>query len=260
MKIALALEYNGAAFHGLQMQASVATVQGAVQTALSQVADEPITLFAAGRTDAGVHAALLPAHFQTTRKRQPSAWVKGGNALLPPAVKILWAKPVAESFHARHSAQRRSYQYLLLNRAAPPGLLAQHAGYCPAPLSAAAMRHAARYLRGERDFSAFRAASCQAKSARRQLYHLRIKKKDDLFVFDFCGNGFLHHMLRNIIGALLEVGRGRRPPQWTAQLLASRNRALAPPTAAAAGLYFTGADYPPRYKLPPCHRPAPFNA
>ena len=257
MKIALALEYNGASFHGWQSQPGGNTLQDAVEQALSQVAGEQIRVHAAGRTDAGVHATLMPAHFETGIKRQASAWVNGGNACLPPPVKILWAKPVAAAFHARFHAERRYYRYILLNRATPPALLGTMVGYCHIPLDIAAMRQASRYLRGEHDFSTFRAAACQAKTAVRQLYQLRIRKKDDWVIFDFCGNAFLHHMLRNIVGTLLVVGRKRQPPRWLRDLLTAGDRTLAAPTMAANGLYFTGAEYHSRYRLPPCYRATP---
>lgn len=257
MKVALALEYDGSPFHGWQSQPGGQTVQDHVERALSAVAGHAVRVYAAGRTDAGVHAALMPAHFETEVRRQPSAWVKGGNAHLPATIKMLWAKPVRSHFHARHSSQRRYYQYILLNQPTPPALLHSHAGHCPQPLELAAMRQAARFLRGEHDFSAFRAAACQAKSPRRHLYHLRIRRRGCWLIFDFCGNGFLHHMVRNIVGALLYVGRQRQPPQWIRALLAAGDRNLSAPTAAAAGLYFNGALYDATYRLPPAVRGCP---
>ncbi len=257
MKIALAIEYDGSAFRGWQAQACGQTVQNTLQQALAQVAQENITTTAAGRTDAGVHAALMPVHFNSNAKRQPSMWVRGCNAHLPATVKVLWATPVQENFHARYSAQRRYYQYILLNRPTPPGLFANAIGYCHADLDVPAMRRAARSLRGEYDFSAFRAAACQAKTSVRQLHYLRIRQRGQWIVFDFCGNGFLHHMIRNIVGALLYVGRKRRSVPWLRELRLSGDRTLAPPTAAASGLYFNGASYEQQHQLPSCYRPAP---
>lgn len=252
MKIALAIEYHGAAFCGWQSQRGGQAVQDAVQHALTQVAEHAVTVHAAGRTDAGVHATLMPAHFETPLQRQPSAWQRGANAHLPPAVKVLWAKPVTAAFHARHHAERRYYQYLLLNRDTPPALFMHSAGHCHVALDLQAMRAAAAHLLGEHDFSAFRAAACQAKTPVRHLHSLHIAKHGDWVVFNFCGNGFLHHMVRNIVGTLLYVGRGRQPPGWTAELLRAKDRTQAAPTATAAGLYFNGAQYNACYKLPPC--------
>ena len=251
------IEYDGADFRGWQSQRCKQTVQDTIEQALSKIAGHPLDVCAAGRTDAGVHATLMPAHFQTTMRRPPSAWVHGANAHLPPAARLLWAHPVAADFHARHCAQRRYYQYVLLNRPISPGLLQTAAGHCPFPLDIPAMQRAARYLRGEHDFSSFRAASCQAKKTVRQLYELRIQKNGDWIVFNFCGNGFLHHMVRNIVGALLHIGRRQQPPQWLRTMLAARNRRLLPPTAAAAGLYFSGAHYAAIYRLPTCIAPVP---
>lgn len=257
MRIALAIEYNGAALRGWQSQPCGQTVQDSIEQALGEIAQQKIAVQAAGRTDAGVHAALMPAHFDPPDRLQPSAWVQGANAHLPAAVKILWAAPVATDFHARHSAERRYYQYILLNRPVRPALLAAAAGHCHVALDVGAMRRAARFLRGEHDFSSFRAASCQAKTTVRHLYHLHIQKSGGWIVFNFCGNAFLHHMVRNIVGALVAIGRGRQPPQWMRDLLAAGDRTQCAPTAAAAGLYFSGALYSRRYRLPPCRSAAP---
>ena len=250
MKIAVGVEYDGAAFHGWQSQRGGGGVQDAVEQALSAVAAAAVRVNAAGRTDAGVHAALMPAHFTAPVLRQPSAWVRGANTHLPPSVRLLWAKPVADEFHARHRANRRHYQYLLLNRAEKTALWRQHVGFSHLPLDVTRMQRAATQILGRRDFSAFRAAACQAKSPVRELWAAQVERRGDLIVFDFCGNGFLHHMVRNIIGTLLFVGCGRQPPEWVESLMAKADRNLAPPTAAAAGLYFCGAEYPTEFNLP----------
>lgn len=249
-KLAIAIEYRGTAYHGWQSQPNGATVQDAVERALSQIAQSPIRVFAAGRTDAGVHATLMPAHFVGPASRQPTAWLRGANAHLPRDIKLLWARRVRDDFHARHRAASRHYQYLLQNRPQKPGLFSDLMGHCHVPLDLSAMRLAARHLRGEHDFSAFRASSCQAKTPIRRLHHIRIAKRGDIVIFHFHGNGFLHHMTRNIVGALLDVGRGRRPPPWLRTLRQTGDRTQAPPTAPAAGLYFCGAEYPPLHTQP----------
>ena len=254
MKVAIGLEYHGAAFFGWQSQAGGNTVQDVVEEALSWVADEPVRVHAAGRTDSGVHAALMPAHFSSTRRRQPSAWVSGANARLPPTVRVLWSKAVADSFGARRTAVARHYGYVLTQRAERPALLASLSGFCHVPLDVAAMRRAAGALVGEHDFSAFRASACQARTPVRRLLRVDIRQEGEFVFFHFCGDGFLHHMVRNVVGSLLAVGRGRQPPEWLGELLARRDRRLAAPTASAAGLYFCGAEYPAHFKLPPTLR------
>ncbi len=250
MRIALGLEYDGAAFHGWQSQPHGNTVQDVLESALSQVAGQRVQTSAAGRTDAGVHALAQVAHFDTTAERPLSAWVRGTNAHLPPAVAVRWAHPVGDGFHARFSATGRRYRYLLHNHAVRPALLHGRVGWYHAPLDVPAMQEAAACLRGEHDFSSFRAAECQAKSPVKVLYRADVVRHGDYVLFDFHASAFLHHMVRNLVGALVYVGNGRRDGPWLAQLLAARDRTQAAPTFAAAGLYFAGADYDAVWRLP----------
>ncbi len=249
MRYALGIEYDGRGFCGWQSQAGGGAVQDAVERALSIVADAPVRVVCAGRTDAGVHALEQIVHFDTESRRPDNAWVRGVNAHLPPSVAVCWAQEVPQDFHARFSALGRRYRYLLLNRPQRPGLQAGRIGWYHRPLDAPAMARAAALLLGEHDFSAFRAAECQAKSPVRQLRVADVARRGELIVFDFAANAFLHHMVRNIVGALVDVGKGGRPVEWIADLLACRDRRCAAPTFAAAGLYFAGVDYDPVWNL-----------
>lgn len=250
MRVALGIEYAGSSFCGFQSQPSGCGVQDALQRAVTAIAGQPITVVAAGRTDAGVHAALQVAHFDTTADRPRSAWVRGVNAHLPATVSVLFAQPVADDFHARFSATARHYTYLLLNRPERPGLFATRVGWYHRPLDAVAMHTAAQALTGAHDFTSFRAAGCQAKSPVKTLRHAAVSTHGDLLRFDFTANAFLHHMVRNIVGALVAIGAGRMPVIWMAELLAARDRTRGAPTFAADGLYFAGADYDARFGLP----------
>ncbi|MBU3694608.1 MAG: tRNA pseudouridine(38-40) synthase TruA [Rhodocyclaceae bacterium] len=251
MRIALGLEYDGRGFFGWQSQADVASVQDALERALGEIAGAPARVHAAGRTDTGVHALQQVAHFDTEAQRPLSAWVRGVNRYLPDSVAVLWAHPVADDFHARFSATGRHYRYVLLNRAVRPALAAGRVGWFPRPLDAAPMREAAALLLGEHDFSAFRAAECQAKSPVKTLHRLDIARQGDVLTFDLHANAFLYHMVRNIVGALVYVGAGRQPPAWLGDLLAARDRTRAAPTFAPDGLYFAGVDYDAAWGLPP---------
>jgi tRNA pseudouridine38-40 synthase len=249
MRIALGVEYEGSDFCGWQSQASGGAVQDALESALSMVADAPTRAVCAGRTDAGVHAIGQVVHFDTDSVRPDTAWVRGVNTHLPPSVAVRWAKPVSDDFHARFSARGRRYRYLLLNRAERPGLMARRVGWFHRPLDAEAMLAAASLLLGEHDFSAFRAAECQAKSPVKTLRRADVARQGDLLVFDFEASAFLHHMVRNIVGALVYVGKGAHPPAWLGEILAGRDRARAAPTFEACGLYFAGVDYDPVWQL-----------
>lgn len=250
MRIALGLEYDGAGFSGWQSQPGGNTVQDALEAALSGIAGARIQVVCAGRTDAGVHATAQVVHFDTSVDRPDTAWVRGSNAHLPHAVAVRWAMPVSQDFHARFAARGRSYRYILLNRPERPGLMAGKVGWCHRPLDLAAMQMAATCLLGEHDFSSFRAAECQARSPVKTLYRFDIARQGDLVIFDCCGNAFLHHMVRNLVGALVHVGMGRETPGWFAALLAARDRRQGAPTFAAAGLYLTGVDYGEQWALP----------
>ena len=255
MRIALGLEYDGASFQGWQTQPGGTGVQDALERALSSIADAPISTIAAGRTDAGVHATLQVVHFDTDALRADSAWIRGVNTLLPPSVAVRWALGVPQEFHARFAATGRHYTYLLLDRPVRPALLASRVGWYHRPLALDPMRAAADALLGKHDFSAFRAAECQAKSATRMLDRLDITREDDVVRFDFHADAFLQHMVRNVVGALVYVGNGRHPPAWIAQLLAGRDRKRAAPTFAPDGLYLSGVDYPARWNLPATRAP-----
>jgi tRNA pseudouridine38-40 synthase len=254
MRIALALEYDGRAFCGFQSQPSRCGVQDALEAAIGEVGAGVARVAAAGRTDARVHATSQVVHFDAVNPRPPTAWVRGVNALLPPAMAVLWAREVGDDFHARFAARARHYTYLLRCRAERVGLEAGRVGWYHRPLDVAAMRAAARLVVGRHDFSAFRAAECQAKTPVRDLTRCEIAARGTLMRFDFSADGFLHHMIRNLIGAFVAIGNGSREPAWIAGLLASRDRSQGPATFAADGLYFTGADYDARFALPPTRR------
>src|SRR3989338_3640301 len=250
MRIALGVEYDGRPFYGWQSQADRRTVQDNLQAALGQIAGEPISIIAAGRTDTGVHALEQVVHFDTQIKRPLTAWVRGVNALLPDSIAVRWAHPVPEEFHARFSAHGRNYRYLLINRATRSAIHAGKAGWFHAPLDIAAMQAAARCLVGEHDFSAFRAAQCQAKSPVKHLRQLDIRRHGEMLIFDVSADAFLHHMVRNIVGCLVYVGKGKYPPEWLAEVLISRERRLAAPTFAPDGLYLRRIQYEAKWCLP----------
>jgi tRNA pseudouridine38-40 synthase len=250
MRIALGLEYDGSGYCGWQSQPHGNTVQDVLQAALSTIADQPVAVVAAGRTDTGVHALEQVVHFDTSAQRPLSAWVRGVNAQLPRNVSVLWAQHVPDEFHARFSAQGRRYRYLLLDRPVRPAIQSGKVGWFHLPLEVEAMRAAARHLLGEHDFSAFRAAECQAKSPVKHLRQLDLRREGELIVFELAANGFLHHQVRNFVGSLVYVGKGKHPPEWMKEVLESRSRALAAPTFAPDGLYFCGADYDGKWALP----------
>lgn len=251
MRIALGLEYDGAAFCGWQTQPPGCGVQDAIEHALGRIASRPAETVCAGRTDAGVHALGQVVHFDTDIPRPHSAWTRGVNALLPARISVLWAMEVPQTFHARFSATARRYVYFLLDRAQRPGLLSGRVGWFHQQLDVQRMRVAAGYLLGEHDFSAFRAAECQAKTAVRTLHGLSVTRHGSLLRFDFRANAFLHHMVRNIVGSLVYVGCGRQSPEWIRTLLEARDRNAAAPTFAAAGLYLAAVEYDRIWGLPP---------
>lgn len=250
VRLALGIEYDGSGFAGWQSQAHGNTVQDVLEKALAAVAGRPLRVACAGRTDAGVHALCQVVHFDCDVERPETAWVRGVNAHLPAPVAVRWAREVAPEFHARFLARSRSYRYLLLNRSVRPALLAGRVGWFHQPLDIDAMRAAAACLIGGHDFSAFRAAECQAKSPVKHLFRADIEMQGDCIVFDFRANAFLHHMIRNLVGSLVYIGKGKHAPAWMAELLESRDRKLAAPTFAADGLYFGGAEYDAVWQLP----------
>jgi tRNA pseudouridine38-40 synthase len=250
MRIALGLEYDGSAFCGWQTQPGGCGVQDHLQRSLSLLADEPIEVTAAGRTDTGVHAWAQVVHFDTQAVRDPKSWVRGTNSNLHERVRVVWAKEVPDEFHARYSALSRTYRYLLLDSGVEPAIQRHLVGWYHRPLDLEALRRAAKSLVGEHDFSSFRDAQCQAKSPVRDLREVHVERGDPLIVLTFRANAFLHHMIRNIVGSLVYVGAGKHPPEWIAELMAKRDRREAAPTFAAAGLYFAGAEYDPAFGLP----------
>lgn len=250
MRIALGIEYDGSSYNGWQSQPDGRTVQDALQLALSQVAGESIAVVAAGRTDTGVHALEQVIHFDTQSMRPLTAWVRGANALLPSSVAVLWAHEVDAEFHARFSAQARSYSYYLYCR--PVRSAVQHGkiGWFHQALDVGKMRAAAQYLLGEHDFSAFRASACQAKSPVKTLTCFDIQEQGEFIRLDLTANAFLHHMVRNIVGCLVYVGKGKYPPQWLQQVLENRDRSQAAPTFAPDGLYLSRITYDAKWGLP----------
>ncbi|HWI35865.1 MAG TPA: tRNA pseudouridine(38-40) synthase TruA [Burkholderiales bacterium] len=249
-RIAIGLEYDGSRFLGWQTQPGGGAVQDALEAGLAAIAGEEIAVNAAGRTDRGVHARMQVAHFDTTAQRPQAAWVRGVNAFLPESMAVLWARPVDAEFHARFSALSRTYRYRLLNRPVRAALEARYAGWFYAPLDVDAMRAAARALIGEHDFSAFRAAECQAKTPVRTLHSITIDRQQDEIHFVIRANAFLQHMVRNIVGSLVYVGNGRQRPQWIGELLAMRDRTKAAPTFMPEGLYLERIEYDAKWALP----------
>jgi tRNA pseudouridine38-40 synthase len=256
LRVALGIEYDGSAFCGWQTQPAGCAVQDRLEGALSQIASAPIATVCAGRTDAGVHALDQVVHFDSSADRPLSAWVRGVNALTPPALAVTWAQVVADDFHARYSALERCYRYILLNHPVRPALEQGRVGWFHLPLDLEAMRSGAHFLIGEHDFSAFRSAECQARSPVRTVKRLAIEHDGDYLIFELAANAFLHHMVRNIIGTLVMVGKGRHPPEWVGDVLAGRDRTRAAPTFDAAGLYLAHVVYDARWGLPDAPRKA----
>lgn len=250
MRIALGVEYAGDAFEGWQSQKHGRTVQDHLERAIGVIAGHPVRLHCAGRTDAGVHATAQVTHFDTSSVRRNVSWVRGVNSLLPPGVAVLWAVEVDDSFHARYIAEARRYRYVLLNATVRPALLARRVGWFHVQLDVEAMAKAARHLIGWHDFTAFRAAGCQAKTPVRLMHSAEVTRDGDYLLFDFHANGFLHHMVRNLVGALVYVGKGAKPPEWMGEVLMRCDRSLAAPTFPADGLYLCGVDYADRWPLP----------
>ena len=250
MRYALGIEYDGSGFLGWQRLSHGESVQGAVEAALGSIVQHPVDAVCSGRTDAGVHATQQVVHLDTEVERPLRAFIEGSNTRLPASVRVLWGQVVPEAFHARHSARARRYRYRLLNRRVKPALLREHLSWEPRPLDADAMHRAAQALLGENDFSAFRTAQCQALHPMRDLQSIDVRREGDQVVVEVQANAFLHHMVRNIVGSLMVVGRGERPESWIGALLAGRDRTVAGPTAPAAGLTFLGPRYPRAWGLP----------
>ena len=250
MRIAAAVEYRGTHYHGWQRLKQDPSVQECVEDALSIVANHPVNVVCAGRTDAGVHALNQVIHFDTSAVREMHSWVFGANSNLPADVSLLWAKVVEEDFHARFSAVSRSYQYLILNRPSKPGLLQGQVSWEAKKLDLEAMNVAASELLGTHDFTSYRAQACQAKTAIREIQELRVDRCQDYVVVSVRANAFLYHMVRNIAGVLVAIGSGKEKPDWALKVLQAKDRSLAGVTAPAEGLYLTQVEYPDRFALP----------
>lgn len=250
VRIALGIEYDGSAYFGWQRQQSVPSVQAVLTDALSQVANQSIEIFCAGRTDSGVHATGQVVHFDTTMQRDAKAWTFGVNRYLPDQIKVKWAQPVDQDFHARFSALSRRYRYIIYNAPFRPAILANGLTHIYEPLDEQKMHQAAQCLLGENDFSSFRAAQCQSHTPWRNIHHLNVTRRGAYVMVDIQANAFVHHMVRNIVGSLVMVGAGHQPEEWIAWLLAQKDRTLAAPTAKAAGLYLVQVKYPEKYLFP----------
>lgn len=252
MKIAIGLEYCGAAYSGWQRQKHTISVQEHLESALSIVADHEVHVLCAGRTDTGVHALQQVAHFETVAQRDMRSWVLGGNVHLPDDISILWAQQVDEDFHARYSATSRTYRYIILNRAARPGLLHRRVTWECRHLDVDLMRRASVCLLGEHDFTSYRSIDCQAGKPMRNIKRLEIRRQDDFIIMEIEANAFLQHMVRNIAGVLMAIGMGEAPPEWSRQVLEARDRTQGGVTAPADGLYLVHAAYPQKYGIPAC--------
>lgn len=257
MRLAVGVEYDGSAFYGWQRQRQSPTVQACVEEALARVADHPVTVHCAGRTDTGVHAVCQVIHFDTDAERDERAWVLGTNSRLHPGASLLWVRPVANDFHARFSALSRRYSYRILNRWVRPAIERGRVGWVRKPLAAEPMDEAAQLLLGEHDFSSFRAAGCQSKSPVRRVESIQVVRNGHHVHVDIEANAFVYHMVRNIVGALIAIGLGQRDRDWLGEILSARDRRRAAVTAEASGLYFMDVRYPPRFDLP-CGAPVHF--
>jgi len=253
MRIALGVEYAGEAFEGWQSQRHGRTAQDHLETAIASIAGHAVRLHCAGRTDAGVHATSQVAHFDTTAHRRAGSWIRGVNSNLArrqAALSIRWAIEVDDGFHARYSAMARRYRYILHTAPIRSALLMSRVGWTHWQLDETRMCEAATLLLGWHDFSAFRAAGCQAKSPRKLMHDVSVQRDGEYVVFDFHANAFLHHMVRNLVGALVYIGKGHYDADWLTEILNSGERARAAPTFPAQGLYLCGVDYPCRWRLP----------
>ena len=250
MRMALGVSYNGRAYQGWQSQASGQTVQDEIESALSRLAMHRVSTLCAGRTDAGVHALMQVIHFDTETRRLPVSWGRGTNASLPRDIAVEWAVQVPSDFHCRASAVARRYRYVLLQSPVRPSVDAGRVGWVMRPLALQPMQQACSALIGKHDFSSFRAAACQALSAVKHMQRIEISQRGDCWCFEFEANAFLHHMIRNIMGCLIAIGQGKRPPQWIGEVLAAHNRKAAAPTFSPDGLYFLGPRYDPQWGLP----------
>ena len=250
MRWAVGIEYDGAPYSGWQFQPHAPSVQAELERALSGVANHPVSVVAAGRTDAGVHALGQVVHFDSPAPRQPHGWVLGCNTVMPDTVSVRWAQLVSDEFHARYSATARSYRYVIFNQRARSAVFAARSAWWSYALDAEAMHSAAQHLLGERDFSSFRAAECQSRTPMRRMDAITVRRRGSFVTVDVTANAFVHHMVRNIVGTLLQVGQGKHDPDWVAEVLAARDRSAGGMTAPAAGLYLAHVSYPDEFEIP----------
>ena len=249
-KLALGIEYDGSRYYGWQRQQEVRSVQEKLERALSKVADHPVSVFCAGRTDAGVHGTGQVVHFETVAQRADAAWTLGVNANLPDDIAVRWVKAVPDEFHARFSATARRYRYLIYNQRLRPAILGKGVTHFYYPLDVEKMQRAGQSLLGENDFTSFRAVQCQSRTPWRNVLPLNVSRHGPYVIVDIKANAFVHHMVRNIVGSLMEIGCGNQPESWMAELLAAKDRTLAAATAKAEGLYLVAVDYPAHFALP----------
>ncbi|EDP46800.1 tRNA pseudouridine(38-40) synthase TruA [Rickettsiella grylli] len=250
MRIAFGISYQGGAYHGWQSQTKLPCIQTYLERAISRVADHSVRLQCAGRTDKGVHALSQVVHFDTDVWRSKKSWLFGSNSYLPPDIRVNWVQVVEDTFHARFSALARRYRYIIYNRHLKSALWNAYTSHCCYPLNEKDMHRAAQYLVGEHDFSSFRAASCQANHALREIQHIQVKRHGDYVIMDIQANAFLHHMVRNISAVLMLIGQGKKSTLWAQEVLFAQNRKMADVTASPTGLYLSHVIYPERFSLP----------
>ena len=250
MRIALGITYNGQHYQGWQSQSTGLTIQDKLEKALKEFTTQKVTTLCAGRTDAGVHGLMQVVHFDTPLERDMDSWVRGTNRYLPDDISVQWAQEVPAEFHARGSALSRRYAYILLESPVRPSLEFGRAGWVYRPLDESVMRQASQFLLGEHDFTSFRASSCQALSPVKTMMRVDIHKHGPYWRFEFEGNAFLHHMIRNIMGCMITIGQGFQTPEWMAEVIESKRRDAAAPTFSPDGLYFQGPVYEPKWGLP----------
>ena len=249
MRLAMGVEYDGTSFHGWQIQDGVETVQQRLEQAIAKVADHPVSVQCAGRTDAGVHGLGQVVHFNSEAIRPPRGWILGTNVNLPQDINVNWVERVPAEFHARFSAIHRSYRYIIINRPTRSAIWRNRTVWIHSPLNEVRMHEAAQQLIGTHDFSSYRALGCQAKSPVRTITRLQVKRDLDRVIIEVCANAFLHHMVRNIAGVLIAIGKGERPVNWAGEVLAYHDRTLGGVTAPPQGLYLTHVGYPEVFDL-----------
>lgn len=250
MRIALGISYQGTHYHGWQAQPQLVTIQSTLEAAIARIANHPVELSCAGRTDKGVHALGQVGHFDTVSHREKRGWLLGINTYLPQDIRVDWVEEVEEAFHARFSALFRRYRYIIRNHPAPSALWNQYTTHYYRPLDEQRMQEATMYLIGEHDFSAFRASSCQSKTPIRKITELRVSRQAHRVTIDITANAFLHHMVRNIAAVLMLIGSGKQPPKWAEEVLRTCDRSQAGITAAPNGLYLCEVGYPNPFRLP----------